>query len=59
LPLLIVVGANDTPYLRAAADTMLERIPSAQKATMEESAHLPNMDHPEEFRKIVGAFLER
>ena len=57
LPVLIIVGAHDTPYMHAAADYMLERIPSARKAVIEASAHLPNMDRPEEFREIVQGFL--
>lgn len=58
LPLLIIVGAHDTPYLRAASDYMLQTIPSAQKAIIEDAAHLPNMDHPEEFQQIVDSFLQ-
>jgi len=58
LPLLVIVGAQDIPYIQAAADFMLEKIPSARKATIQDAAHLPNMDHPEEFQRIVDAFLE-
>jgi pimeloyl-ACP methyl ester carboxylesterase len=58
LPMLIIVGAHDTPYMHAAADYMAERIPSARKVVIEAAAHLPNMDRPEEFRKIVETFLD-
>ena len=58
IPVLIIVGAHDTPYILAAADFMLEKIPSARKVIIEDAAHLPNMDHPEEFQKNVKAFLE-
>jgi pimeloyl-ACP methyl ester carboxylesterase len=58
IPVLIVVGAHDTPYILAAADYMAERIPSSQKVVIEDAAHLPNMDHPEEFQAIVTRFLE-
>lgn len=58
IPVLIIVGAHDTPYILAAADYMAERIPSAQKVTIEDAAHLPNMDHPEKFQAIVMKFLE-
>ena len=58
IPVLIIVGAHDTPYILAAADYMVERIPSAQKAIIEDAAHLPNMDHPEEFQAAVKNFLE-
>jgi pimeloyl-ACP methyl ester carboxylesterase len=58
IPVLIVIGAHDTPYILAAADYMAERIPSSQKVVIEDAAHLPNMDHPEEFQAIVTRFLE-
>lgn len=58
IPVLIIVGAHDTPYILAAADYMVERIPSAQKVIIEDAAHLPNMDQPEEFQAIVTNFLE-
>jgi 3-oxoadipate enol-lactonase len=57
-PVLIVVGANDIPYMHAAADYMLERIPSARRVVIEDAAHLPNMEHPAEFRRLVTEFLE-
>ena len=58
IPVLIIVGAHDTPYILAAADYMVERIPSAQKVIIEDAAHLANMDQPQEFQAIVINFLE-
>ena len=58
IPVLIIVGAQDTPYILAAADYMVERIPSAEKVIIEDAAHLPNMDHPGEFQSHVANFLE-
>ena len=58
IPVLIIVGAHDTPYILAAADYMIEKLPSARKATIENAAHLPNMDQPDEFQIIVTNFLE-
>jgi len=58
IPVLVIVGAHDTPYILAAANYMVERIPSVQKVVIEDAAHLPNMDHPYEFQGIVKAFLE-
>ena len=59
IPVLIILGTHDTPYILAAADYMVERIPSAQKVVIEDAAHLPNMDHPEEFRAHVKQFLDK
>ena len=56
-PVLIIVGAHDTPYILAAADYMVDKLPSARKVVIEDAAHLPNLDQPDEFRGHVEAFL--
>jgi 2-hydroxy-6-oxonona-2,4-dienedioate hydrolase len=58
LPVLVIVGSHDTPYIVAAADYMAERIRSARRALIEDAAHLANMDQPDEFRRIVTKFLD-
>ena len=58
IPVLVIIGAHDTPYILAAADYMVERIPSSQKVIVNDAAHLPNMDHPEEFQTHITRFLE-
>lgn len=57
-PLLVIVGEHDTPYILAAADWMLARLPSARKVVIDDAAHLANLDHPELFRETVRSFLE-
>ena len=57
IPVLAIVGEHDLPYLLAAADHMEAHIASARKVLMRDAAHLPNMDHPAEFRQIVDRFL--
>lgn len=57
LPVLVMVGAMDTPYLLAAADYMAERLPNMQKVVMENTAHLPSLEHPDEFNRILDGFL--
>jgi len=57
MPVLIIVGDQDIPYMLAAADYMLDRIPSASKMIMSDAAHLPNMDHPAQFQRLVLDFL--
>jgi pimeloyl-ACP methyl ester carboxylesterase len=59
IPVLIILGAHDTPYMHAAADYIAERIPGSQKVIIEDAAHLPNMDHPAKFQSIVGEFLNQ
>jgi pimeloyl-ACP methyl ester carboxylesterase len=58
IPVLVIVGAHDTPYTLAAADHMVEKMPSARKVIIDDAAHLPNMDQPEEFQGIVTMFLD-
>jgi 2-hydroxy-6-oxonona-2,4-dienedioate hydrolase len=58
IPVLVIAGEHDTPYILAAADVMETKIRSARKVIIEDAAHLPNMDHPEEFQKIVKTFRE-
>jgi pimeloyl-ACP methyl ester carboxylesterase len=57
MPVLVIVGSHDTPYILAAADYMAERIPAARKAVIEDAAHLANMDQSDEFRHIVMELL--
>lgn len=57
IPVLVIVGVHDTPYILAAADYMNNNIPNVQKVQIADAAHLPNMDHPAEFQAIVNDFL--
>lgn len=58
VPTLIVTGDLDTPKTLAAAQVLYEKIGDAQKVTIEDAAHLPNMERPEEFNRQVLSFLE-
>jgi pimeloyl-ACP methyl ester carboxylesterase len=58
IPVLVIVGVHDTPYILAAADYMNDNLPNVQKVQIADAAHLPNMDHPDEFQEIVKDFLK-
>jgi pimeloyl-ACP methyl ester carboxylesterase len=58
IPVLVIVGEHDLPYLLAAADYMVEAIASARKVILADAGHLPNMDHPDQFQSAVRAFLD-
>ena len=58
IPVLVLVGAHDTPYILAAAEYMIEKILSAQKVVIEDAAHLPNMDQPDQFQSVITEFLK-
>ena len=57
MPVLVVIGENDLPYLRLAADYLVEHLPKAAKALIPNAAHLPNMEQPEQFQAAVRKFL--
>ncbi len=57
VPTLIVVGAADHPELLRAADVMAAAIPSAEKLVIDDAAHLPNMERPQDFNAAVINFL--
>ncbi|MDD1532181.1 MULTISPECIES: alpha/beta fold hydrolase [unclassified Bradyrhizobium] len=57
VPSLIVVGADDTPFL-AASDYMAAKIPGAQKVVIPAAGHAVNIDQPKAFLDAVSAFLK-
>ena len=57
VPALVLVGDRDRPEIVAGADVLEERLPNVQMVVMPETAHLPNMERPEEFNGIVLEFL--
>ena len=56
-PTLVVVGDKDGPTVLEAADLLMNSIPDVRKAVIHDAAHLPNLEHPEEFNRIVFDFL--
>jgi pimeloyl-ACP methyl ester carboxylesterase len=57
VPSLIVVGADDTPFL-AASDYMASKIPGAQKVVIPAAGHAVNIDQPQAFVDAVVPFLK-
>ena len=58
VPTLVIVGDLDRPETVASASLLEERLPNAQKFVMPGTAHLPNMERPEDFNRIVLGFLD-
>jgi pimeloyl-ACP methyl ester carboxylesterase len=56
VPSLIVVGADDTPFL-AASDYMAAKIPGARKVVIPAAGHAVNIDQPLAFIDAVLPFL--
>jgi pimeloyl-ACP methyl ester carboxylesterase len=57
VPSLIVVGADDTPFL-AATDYMAAKIPGATKVVIPSAGHAVNIDQPQAFIDAVLPFLD-
>jgi pimeloyl-ACP methyl ester carboxylesterase len=57
VPTLIVVGANDEPFL-AGTDYMEAKIAGSQKVVIPDAGHASNIDQPEAFNAAVLAFLD-
>jgi pimeloyl-ACP methyl ester carboxylesterase len=57
VPSLIVVGADDTPFL-AASDYMAAKIPGAKKVVIPDAGHASNIDQPAAFNRAVSDFLD-
>ena len=57
VPSLVVVGADDTPFL-AAADYMAAKIPGAAKIVIPAAGHAVNIDQPQAFIEAVLPFLD-
>jgi pimeloyl-ACP methyl ester carboxylesterase len=56
VPSLVIVGANDTPFLKAA-DYMAAKIPHAGKNIIADAGHAANIDQPAAFNEAVLNFL--
>jgi len=57
VPSLVVVGADDTPFL-AASDYMAAKIPGARKVVIPNAGHAVNIDQPRAFIDAVLPFLD-
>ena len=58
LPALIVIGENDLPYLKLAADYLTDKLRAATKLSIPDAGHLPNLEHPALFQAAVQRFLD-
>jgi 3-oxoadipate enol-lactonase len=59
VPTLVVTGDEDVADIHVIADKLAAEIRGAERATIADAAHLPNLERPEEFDRIVLAFFEQ
>lgn len=57
VPTLVLVGNQDVPDKLASADVLERGIAGARKVVMPGVAHLPSMEQPEAFNRLVLDFL--
>ena len=58
-PTLIIVGDEDQPDIPAIGDLLESGIAGARKIVMRGAAHLPSMEQPAAFNRIVRDFVAR
>jgi pimeloyl-ACP methyl ester carboxylesterase len=56
-PTLVIVGDQDLPHASANANIITSKVPHARRATIKDAAHLPSLERPEEFNRLVLEFL--
>jgi pimeloyl-ACP methyl ester carboxylesterase len=56
-PTLVVVGDHDLPEINETADVLVANVRGARKAVIHDAAHLPNLEHPEKFNRLLLDFL--
>jgi pimeloyl-ACP methyl ester carboxylesterase len=55
-PTLVLLGIYDFPETNSAMELLAARVPGAQKLAFE-TAHMVNMEQPEQFNERVGMFF--
>jgi 3-oxoadipate enol-lactonase len=59
VPTLVLTGDEDFDDIKTIGDRLAREIPGAERATMAFTAHLPNLERPDEFDRIVLGFLAK
>ncbi|HVE56744.1 MAG TPA: alpha/beta fold hydrolase [Pyrinomonadaceae bacterium] len=59
VPTLIVVGSRDEFTPVADAEFMHEKISGSELAVIEGAGHMPNLENPVEFNRILNEFLQK
>jgi pimeloyl-ACP methyl ester carboxylesterase len=56
-PTLVIIGGEDLPHAAANADVITSKIPRSRTVVINGAAHLPSLERPEEFNRLVLDFL--
>jgi 3-oxoadipate enol-lactonase len=58
LPTLVLVGGEDVSDMHEMTERLASGIPGARKAEIAGATHLPSLERPEKFDRLVLAFLD-
>jgi 3-oxoadipate enol-lactonase len=58
IPTLVIVGREDEFTPVAKAKELKENLQNCKLVIIEDAGHMPNLEHPDEFNKVVLDFLE-
>lgn len=56
-PTLVLTGEEDRDDIQAIADRLVEEVPDARRASISGAAHIPSLERPDEFDRLVLDFL--
>ena len=56
-PTLVIVGDEDLPPAAANANVITSKIPGSRTVVIKGAAHLPSLERPEDFNRVVLDFL--
>lgn len=56
-PTLVIVGDEDLPHCLANADVITSKVPGARKVIIKDAGHLPSLERPAEFNRVLLDFL--
>jgi pimeloyl-ACP methyl ester carboxylesterase len=58
-PTLVLTGDEDVRDIHEIADKLMAEIPGAERATIAGAGHLPSLERPDEFDRVVLGFLAK
>ena len=59
MPVLIIHGKDDQVIPRSEAEALAKEIPTNELHLIDKAGHLPNLEQPDEFNRVVMKFLSK
>ena len=53
----MIVGDQDLPHALANADVITSKVAGARTVVIENAAHLPSLERPDDFNRVLREFL--